>query len=279
MDEKRIAAPARLPAFNQHIGDLVEQEARTFFGECPGDLFLVVDDPESLQQGKFRRELQLLCDLFHRRGWRAELGCPAETRWDGRQLLFKEQAVSFIVNRSTDFFWQSEDFSALRAAYQAGRVYVAPNPFTYATRSDKRLLEWLSLPHWDKELEIEPDERRILNDHSRGQFGRTGAKKTAICVQTSAWICWAWPDRQRRSGASASAPSHHPWSGLCSAKVRSEALLGNRWRNLVDGPPRLGLPWRDFSPFGTRLRAAGPVGVNATRRMAANLCVSLGQSI
>ena len=165
MGEKRTAAPARLPVFNQRIGDLVEQEARTFFGECPGDLILVVDDAESLRQGKFRKELQLLCDLFHRRGWRAELACPAETRWDGRRLLFRDQAVSFVVNRSTDFFWQSGDFSALRAAYQAGRVYVAPNPFTYATRSDKRLLEWLSLPHWDKELGIEPDERQILSDH------------------------------------------------------------------------------------------------------------------
>ena len=55
--EEAIAAPARLPAFNQHIGDLVEREARAFFGECPGDLFLVLDDAESLQQGKFRREL------------------------------------------------------------------------------------------------------------------------------------------------------------------------------------------------------------------------------
>jgi hypothetical protein len=165
VEEGRIAAPARLPAFNQHIGDLVEQEARAFFGECPRDLFLVVDDTESLQRGKFRRELQLFCDLLQRRGLRAELASPAETRWDGRRLVFKEQAVSFIVNRSTDFFWQSEDFSALRAAYQAGRVYVAPNPFTYATRSDKRLLEWLSLPHWDKELGIEPEERRILSDH------------------------------------------------------------------------------------------------------------------
>lgn len=63
--------------------------------------------------------------------------------------------MSFIVNRSTDFLWQSEDFCALRKAYHAGRVYGAPNPFTYATRSDKRLLEWLSLPHWDKELVIE----------------------------------------------------------------------------------------------------------------------------
>ena len=163
--EQGIAAPARLPAFNQHIGDLMEQEARAFFGERPAGLFLVLDDAESLQRGKFRKELQLLCDLLHRRGWRAELGCPAELRWEGQQLLLKGQAVSFIVNRSTDFFWQSEEFSALRTAYHAGRVYVAPNPFTYATRSDKRLLEWLSLPDWDKELGIEPGERQILSNH------------------------------------------------------------------------------------------------------------------
>ena len=73
--------------------------------------------------------------------------------------------MSFIVNRSTDFFWQSADFRALRKAYLAGWVYVAPNPFTYATRSDKRLLEWLSLPNWDKELGIELRERQILSDH------------------------------------------------------------------------------------------------------------------
>ena len=163
--EKQIAPPANLSVFKQRIRDSVEHEARAFFGECPSGLFLVLDDPESLRQGKFRRELQLLCDLLREGGRRTEAGCPAEVRWDGRRLLFKGQAVTFIVNRSTDFFWRSEDFSALRMAYQAGSVYVAPNPFTYATRSDKRLMEWLSLPDWDKELELEPEERRILSDH------------------------------------------------------------------------------------------------------------------
>jgi len=163
--QKQIAAPARLPAFNQHIGDLVEREAKAFFEEVPADVFLILDDAESLQQGKFRNELRLLCDLFRRRGWRAEVGCPADTRWDGRQLLFEGEAVGFIVNRSTDFLWQSEDFSALRRAYEAGVVYVAPNPFTYVTRSNKRLLEWLSLPHWDEALGIEPGERQIMSAH------------------------------------------------------------------------------------------------------------------
>jgi hypothetical protein len=49
--EKRVAAPVNSPAFNQHIGDLVKQEARAFFGECPDDLLLIVDDAESLQRG------------------------------------------------------------------------------------------------------------------------------------------------------------------------------------------------------------------------------------
>jgi hypothetical protein len=163
--EKRIAPPVRLPLFKQRIRDLVEREARAFFGERPGGVCLILDDAESLQQGKFRRELQLLCDLLREGGWYAEAGCPAEIRWDGRRLLFNGQAVTFIVNRSTDFFWQSEDFSALRMAYQADGVYVAPNPFSYATRSDKRLMEWLSLPDWDNELEIAPAERQILSDH------------------------------------------------------------------------------------------------------------------
>lgn len=163
--DKDIAPPANLPTFKQRIAEFAEQEAKAFFVERPEDLlFLILDDRESLQRGKFRRELDLLRDLLGGRG-RAELACPAELCWDGRRLLAKGQAVTFIVNRSTDFFWQSEHFSALRMAYQAGSVYVAPNPFSYATRSDKRLLEWLSLPDWDNELKIAPSERQTLSDH------------------------------------------------------------------------------------------------------------------
>ncbi|MCX7596165.1 MAG: hypothetical protein N2235_20890 [Fischerella sp.] len=45
------------------------------------------------------------------------------------------------------------------------RVYVAPNPFTYATRSDKRLLEFLSVADPDEQLGIQPEERTILSAH------------------------------------------------------------------------------------------------------------------
>ena len=163
--QKGVTAPVQIPAFEQRIGDLVEREASAFFEKFPDDLFLILDDAESLQRGKFFQELQLLDKLFRRRGWKSKVAAPGELEWDGRSLQLNGQAVSFVVNRSTDFFWESTDFAALRSAYLAGRVYVAPNPFTYATRSDKRLLEWLSLPHWDNELGIEPPERQILSEH------------------------------------------------------------------------------------------------------------------
>jgi hypothetical protein len=43
----------------------------------------------------------------------------------------------------------------------------------------------------------------------------------------------------------------------------------------MDGSPRLGLPRRGLSPFRSCLTAAGPAGLDASRRMAADVCVSL----
>ena len=164
--ESEIAPPSTIPAFRRTIADMVEQEAAAFFGVRPAELLLILDDGESLHAGKFCSELRLLRDLLGERGWQAAIGCPAETRWDGKRLSFDQRPVAFVVNRSTDFLWRSDDFAALRSAYEAGTVYVAPNPFTYATRSDKRLLEWLSLPLWDETLGVDAAQRRMLSAHT-----------------------------------------------------------------------------------------------------------------
>jgi hypothetical protein len=160
-----LEPPLTFPALSDSVANLVETEARRFLGTFPQGVFLILDDAESLRAGKFRSELRLMGDGWRQRGWRVETAAPEETDWDGGQLWVKGQEVSFVVNRSTDFFWHSEAFSALQKAYQAGNVYIAPNPFTYSTRSDKRLLEFFSLPDWDEELGIEPQERILLNAH------------------------------------------------------------------------------------------------------------------
>jgi hypothetical protein len=162
---RNVEVPCSLSAFHERLIGLVEREAVAFFGKVPDGSFLVLDDAESLERGRFRDELLLLRDLFRRRGWQADVASPAELRWDGSRLRLGARVVTFVVNRSTDFFWEADVFPALRAAYGAGRVYVAPNPFTYATRSDKRLLEFLSHAQYDQELGIRPEERALLSAH------------------------------------------------------------------------------------------------------------------
>lgn len=164
-ERRALEAPPSVPAFGQRVLSMIRTEARAFSeGPSPGAV-LILDDAESLREGKFRHEHLLLRDLCRRAGWRAETGSPAETTWEGGQLLCRGDRVAFVINRSTDFFWAGEAFSALRSAYAEGSVLVAPNPFTYATRSDKRLLEPLSRPVSDVALGILPDERALLRVH------------------------------------------------------------------------------------------------------------------
>jgi hypothetical protein len=163
--ESAIERPPVMDAFGKEIAAMIEREAKDFFGVVPDGLFLVLETIDMLRIGKFYQELIMLRNLLRRRGWHSEIGSPDQLRWDGRSLLWNGQRVDFIINRCTDFFWDGDEFSALRAGYLNGRVYVAPNPFTYATRSDKRLLEWLSSSHSDRELGILPEERAVLSAH------------------------------------------------------------------------------------------------------------------
>ncbi|MCW5659172.1 MAG: hypothetical protein KIT60_15830 [Burkholderiaceae bacterium] len=158
-------APPTVAAFGQRVLGMIRREVPAL---CVGrslDLVLILDDAESLGEGKFRDEHLLLCRLCRSAGWRAETGSPAETTWERGQLLCRGERVAFVINRSTDFLWEADAFSALRSAYAEGCVVVEPNPFTYATRSDKRLLEPLSRPISDVELGIRPDERALLSAH------------------------------------------------------------------------------------------------------------------
>ncbi len=165
--ERRAAVEPPPPAaeLGQRIKQMVRREAEAFFGAVPDGLFLILDEPEGLERGKFGGEMELLRDLFREQDWRSEVASTAEIRWDGERLWRDEQPVSFIVNRSTDFFLEKEVTRPLRDAFLNGSVYVAPSPFTYATRSDKRLLEYLSLPSWDRDLGIEAREREVLSRH------------------------------------------------------------------------------------------------------------------
>ena len=163
--ERAIEPPPSIDVFKEKLGGFVDRETREFFGAPAEGLYLILETAPALAGGKFYREFIMLREFLRQRGWQAEIAAPEELRWDGKALLWDQRPVAFVINRCTDFFWEGAAFAPLRTAYLTGAVYVAPNPFTYTTRSDKRLLEFLSLPDWDRELGILPDERALLSAH------------------------------------------------------------------------------------------------------------------
>lgn len=160
-----VLPPPTFDEFKKRVAGFIERESGEFFGTNHHGMFLIVETAEALAGGKFYAEFLLLRDLLRERGRRAEIATPDALRWDGKALLLDGEPVVFVINRATDFFWDAEIFAPLRAAYLSGEVYVAPNPCSYATRSDKRLLEFLSLPRWDREIGITPEERAVLRAH------------------------------------------------------------------------------------------------------------------
>jgi len=189
----RTTASAYLPpptfaAFANRLAGFIERECREFFGAIPQGLFVIVETAAALAGGKFYQEFLLLRELLRARGRRAEIAAPDALRWDGKALLLGGEPVVFVVNRATDFFWDAEIFAPLRAAYLSGKVYVAPNPFSYATRSDKRLLEFLSLPRWDREIGITAEERAVLSAHVPETYLLTAANLDQIATRKAVFF-------------------------------------------------------------------------------------------
>ena len=204
---------------------------------------------------------------------------PAELRWEGGAASRSTAArSSFVVNRSTDFFWEAEVLAALRAAYRAGHVYVAPNPFTYATRSDKALLELLSQRRRDDRLGIRPEERAVLTAHvpatrllrednvegsPRGATSSSSSRPTASPGAGCSTARSVGRSRLRRLLRRAKAT----WR---SSGCRRRSLVTEEGR-AVDGPPRVGVSRPALPHVGPGLATPGPDRPRAARRVAADL--------
>lgn len=182
-DAPGIQAPETERHLGQRILAMIHEEARALLTRPPGNGLLILDDADSLKTGKFRDEHRRLAELVAKDGWRTVIATPQALVWTGSALQANGTAVDFVVNRSTDFLWQSSAFDALKQARKAGRVYVAPNPFSYATRSDKRLFAWLSRPERDNELGILGDERALFDAHVPATWCLTEANVEVLAAR------------------------------------------------------------------------------------------------
>lgn len=107
-------------------------------------------------------EFKLFEHLFKRKGLDAFIVDPSliESRADG--LWFQDKKIDLIYNRATDFYFESEKYEAVKAAYLAGQVVVTPNPHHHALFADKENLEILTSEEELSSLGIGPSARKVL---------------------------------------------------------------------------------------------------------------------
>ena len=125
----------------------------------PGRLLIVDDDPA---QQYLAPEFELFEHLFRQRGIDAAIADARQLEWRDGRLWHGTVPVDMVYNRLTDFYLESPDHAALRAAYEAGAIVLTPHPRAHALYADKRNLIALSDPALLLDWRVAETDRQLL---------------------------------------------------------------------------------------------------------------------
>lgn len=133
-----VTAPTDLEALEDELIAMFRAEWQAERGDQPLQRIAIVD--EAPQEQFLVSEFMLFQRLFIKHGIDAVIAAPEELTWDGRQILYRQQAVDLIYNRLTDFYLEAPALAAIREAYLQGCVVLTPHPRSHALYADKRSL-------------------------------------------------------------------------------------------------------------------------------------------
>ena len=139
---------------------MFREEWRLSRGGQPLGRIAIVDESPATQF--MAPEFELFRRLFEAAGIDACIAGPEELVWDGVCLRHDGRPVDLVYNRLTDFYLESPDSAALRAAWLADALVLTPHPQAHALYADKRNLALLSDPTVLAELAVPPAVREIL---------------------------------------------------------------------------------------------------------------------
>ena len=121
---------------------MFREEWRLERGAVPLRRIAIVDENPAEQF--LAPEFTLFRELFEEHGIAAFVCDPTELHFDGEALRHAGQPVDLIYNRLTDFALDATENSAIRTAFEQGKVVLTPNPHAHALYADKRNLMQLS---------------------------------------------------------------------------------------------------------------------------------------
>jgi hypothetical protein len=121
---------------------MFDSELRAALPEASLQNVAIADDRPGEQF--LRREFDLFSALFAGAGIDARVCDVRDLRFDGTRLLLGEQAIDLVYLRDTDWNFEHERSSAVRAAYLADAVVVTPSPREHHLLANKRRLTLFS---------------------------------------------------------------------------------------------------------------------------------------
>lgn len=130
-----------------------QKEWTLFSNQVLKTICIVDEDPEN-QRAYF--EFLLYKKMFESMGYKAFIEDPKNLKYENGNLLLKDEKIDFVYNRSTDFYFETQDSSALKEAYKNKSACFSPQPQEYELLADKkRLLDFSDEKFLEKYLSKE----------------------------------------------------------------------------------------------------------------------------
>jgi len=142
------------------IFEMFIREWRLARGSRPLATIAIVDDAPREQF--LLPEFLLFQRLFEARGVRAVIADAREFSIRGGALVYTDQRIDLVYNRSTDFYFDDPAHAALAEAYAHDLAVITPHPHAHALYSNKANLVTLSDAAALQTLGVEPLEIETL---------------------------------------------------------------------------------------------------------------------
>ena len=129
------------------------------------DRVLIVD--QQIKQQKMYVEFLMYKDFFKKfLGWPCDVHEIKDLSVDSDGQLEDSQGTiaSMVYSRSTDFYWESRELSAIKQAFLNQKCCVSPHPMEYFLLADKaRLCDWSNEAFLDS-MELEAEDRQFIKN-------------------------------------------------------------------------------------------------------------------
>lgn len=155
--------PRLTASLERKLMQMFHREWRGFrSNDAPLSTIVILD--ENPPEQPLYPEMQRYVEWFAAEGIEARIADPKELHGGEEGLTLDGRKVDMVYNRHCDFYLETPEMTAVKAAYLAGNLCLSPNPFVYGLLADKRRLALWCQAERMMELVLTEEEAGLLEE-------------------------------------------------------------------------------------------------------------------